>query len=138
MLFKISILPESVRYIVLAAIIVIAVGIRLFTYLGARNRPLAHIDPGAERNYGIAGGAICPRCNRPYPLDLLSPHILNYKLGRCPFCGKMAFVRRAGMDELRAAEARELQDSQPTAPATSEDEALRKLIDDSKYTDSRD
>lgn len=56
--------------------------------------------------YGVAGGAICPRCRLPYARNLFSPNMIIGKLERCPYCGKWAVVRRATRRELEEAETR--------------------------------
>lgn len=98
---------------------------------------LSSLPPGTQRNYGVGGGAICPKCGRPFPLRLWFINIGISKIDRCPYCGKWSLVRRRSLDELRAAEAAEISQSQETAniPPESEEEKLRKEIDDSKYQD---
>ena len=100
-------------------------------------RKQASLPPGTPRNYGIKGGAICPKCSRPFVIRFFSLNMgPMHKLDRCPFCGKWSFVRRRSIDELRAAEAAEIADAQGYIPETSEQEKLRKEIDDSRYIDS--
>jgi len=90
---------------------------------------------GAERKYGIGGGAICPKCGRPFPLRLWFINLGINKIDRCPFCGKWSFVRPRSITELRAAEAAELAHAQPDATIAGESEAdkLKKELDDSRY-----
>lgn len=91
---------------------------------------------GAPRNYGISGGAICPRCKRPYARHAFSLNMgIGAKLDRCPYCGKWAVVRRRSLEELRAAEAAELLQvgGAGAVPEESEEEKLRKEIDKSRY-----
>ena len=93
---------------------------------------------GAPRNYGALGGAICPRCERPYPRHLWALNMVVGKLDRCPYCGKWAIVRRATPAELRAAEEAELEQAREEtgqAPQVSQEERLRKELDDSRYQD---
>jgi hypothetical protein len=92
---------------------------------------------GAPRQYGYAGGAICPRCQRPYPRNVLSPNMLIGKLERCPFCGKWAIVPAVPIDILRAAEQAELQSVVGDSDHTQDDEQerLRRDLDDSRYQD---
>ena len=40
--------------------------------------------PGQD---GVAGGAICPRCELPYSRKTFSPNLLIGRLERCPHCG---------------------------------------------------
>ena len=100
-------------------------------------RKMKQLPPGAERDYGVAGGAICPRCSRPYSRHFWAPNLLVGKLERCPFCGKWAVVAAAPIDVLRAAERAELdadQAEQDRSPMDAE-ERLRKDLEDSRYQD---
>jgi DNA-directed RNA polymerase subunit RPC12/RpoP len=89
---------------------------------------------GAERKYGFAGGAICPRCSRPFPIPFLALNLgPAHRFARCPYCGKTGLMRRRSIDELRRAEAAELKMAAPAEPVLSEEEKLRKEIEDSRY-----
>jgi DNA-directed RNA polymerase subunit RPC12/RpoP len=91
---------------------------------------------GAQRKYGVSGGAICPRCKRPYAMHALGLNLgIRTRLDRCPYCGKWAIVGRKSQDELRAAEVAELLQAQDAGgvPEESEEEKLRKEIDKSRY-----
>ncbi len=105
-------------------VILLSFGMQFVT-MGKRRR----YEPGAERNYGVSGGAICPRCGRPYARSFWSLHMMGSKLERCPYCGKWAFVRAASPEALRAAEQAELQGSQPTAvhEKTAEERLLEQI-----------
>lgn len=81
--------------------------------------------------YGPAGGAVCPRCGKPYSRSLLSLRLVVGKLERCPHCGKWAVVRRASPEQLQAAEQRMRTEAEPPSVAPSDD--LQRMIDDSKY-----
>jgi DNA-directed RNA polymerase subunit RPC12/RpoP len=103
---------------------------------GLAGKKLKDLPLGAERNYGLVGGAICPRCKRPFARHLLSPNMVVGKLERCPYCGKVSVVAARSLAELRAAEAAELAAAgQPLANAASPDERLLKELDDSRYQD---
>ena len=92
--------------------------------------------PGHVRNYSIAGGAICPRCRKPFALHLFSPNLGWVKLARCPYCGKWSLVRAASREELVAAEVAELeQAASAQVSAWSEEEQLRHALDDSRFLD---
>ena len=92
---------------------------------------------GAERNYGIRGGAICPKCKRPFALPLISAHVGFSRIAVCPYCGKLSLVRAESIDKLRQAEKAELEWAKPEEPSEApEEEKLRKEIDDSKYQGS--
>ncbi len=87
--------------------------------------------------YGIAGGAVCPRCALPYSRHYLSMNLFTGKLERCPHCAKWAVVRRASAADWRAAEARyREQEGQGALEAKPDDsEGLRRQLDDSRYED---
>lgn len=105
----------------------------LLTFLASRRGgPLP--APGAARNYGLAGGAICRRCGRPFARHLWAPNLITGKLERCPYCGKWSIVGRASADALAAAEAAELAEGgeQPASPL-SEEERLRRELENSRY-----
>ncbi len=98
-------------------------------------RKLKALPPGTPRKYGFAGGAICPRCQRPFPLRVLGMNMLAGKLDRCPYCGKWGIHRSRSLDDLRAAEAAEIErdKAEGTLPEESEEEKLRKQLDSSRY-----
>ncbi len=87
--------------------------------------------------YGAAGGAICPRCKLPFPLHVMSMHVLTGKLERCPHCGKWSLVGRASAAALAEAEAR-LQDENSRGrlaePSTAD--TMRQMIEDSRYEET--
>jgi len=118
--------------IALAAILFSFLLPTLFGRKRASNIPL-----GAQRNYGLLGGTICPKCQRPFPLHIYGMNLGIGKYDRCPHCGKWSLVRRQRLSELRAAEASELAsaESDQPQPPLSEEERLRKELDDSRYLD---
>ncbi len=114
--------------IVVLAMLISAGGQFLLSGRG-RQRP----EPGAPRNYGIEGGAICAKCGRPFARHFFSPNLLVGKLERCPYCGKWGIVAAASREALAAAEAAEVEDSKPAVPEASPDEKLRRQIEESRY-----
>lgn len=88
---------------------------------------------------GVLGGTLCPNCGRPYALHLWGVNLMFGRLDRCPHCGKWKLVRRFTQRMLQdAAEAFETDDA-PAAvdePPLSAEEALRRQLDDSRFTDS--
>lgn len=112
----------------LAGIGVLALASALIPFLLGRRQ--GH-RPG---QYGSAGGAVCPRCEKPYSRHFLSPNLIAGKLERCPHCGKWAIARRATPAELEAAEALLAGASTEEMPSLeSQEEKLRRMIDDSRY-----
>jgi DNA-directed RNA polymerase subunit RPC12/RpoP len=96
-----------------------------------------HLPLGASRNYGLMGGTICSRCGRPFSIHVWGINLLVGKLDRCPYCGKWSIVRRRSAEELKAAEQAELDQAAGEAIPSplSEEEKLRKELDNSKYQD---
>jgi len=100
------------------------------------NRRKRTITPmGSERNYGSNGGAICPKCHRPFALPLISMHLGFSKITTCPYCGKWSMVRRESIEKLRQAEKNELgtQQASEQVIGQTEQEKEHKELDDSKY-----
>ncbi len=89
--------------------------------------------PGAPRNYGAAGGAICPKCGRPFSRHFFAPNMVLGKLERCPYCGKWSVVAARSAAELAAAEAAEVATAAPTVAEISEEERLRRDLEASRY-----
>jgi hypothetical protein len=89
---------------------------------------------GEPRVYPLGGG-ICPKCNRPFALHFWGLNMLLNKFDRCPYCGKWSMVRPISMDKLRAAEQAELilGKGQEQIVGETDDEKLKKELDDSKY-----
>ena len=118
---------------IVVPIVVAAIVLILAAFLGAM---MIGRSKGAPRvgQYGVAGGAVCPRCGLPYRRHFLSPNMLVGKLERCPHCGKWAIARRATAEELAAAEARWVADTtRGTLELESEGDRLQRLIEESRY-----
>jgi hypothetical protein len=118
-------------------IIALVVGIMLATFLLPllfRRGKRVQLPAGAQRSYGIMGGGICPKCNRPFALHAFGLNLLVGKLDRCPYCCQWSLMRRASLQELHAAEAAELEamPGELGLPDNSEEE-YRRQVDDSRY-----
>ena len=89
---------------------------------------------GVSLSYPL-GGAICPKCERPFAIHIYGLNMLTHKFDRCPYCGRWSLVRRAPIEILRAAEQAQLARSseQGQVPEMSPEEKLKKELDDSKY-----
>ncbi len=94
---------------------------------------LGRQKPHVPGVYGMAGGAICPRCTFPYTRHIFAPNMLVGKLERCPHCGKWAIVPQAGADALQAAEKRLAAEGQGELDVLTEEEKLRRMIEDSRF-----
>jgi hypothetical protein len=92
------------------------------------------LEPGTPRSYTL-GGAICPKCQRPFAMHLFGLNLGLSKLDRCPYCGKWSLVRRESLPKLRAAEEAELRRAKETGQVQgmTEDEKLKKQLEDSKF-----
>jgi hypothetical protein len=115
--------------VVLASILVATVV--PFIFSRGKKEQLA---PGAKRQYGYFGGAICPKCDRPFSRHIYGLNLGPRKLDRCPYCGNWSLVGRASREELEAAEAAEIEDAQKGAlqPQFSE-EKLKRDLDESRF-----
>lgn len=120
---------------IFALLAVVMLGATLGPFLLERlgKKPRVSLPPGAPRNYGLMGGAICPKCKRPFGLHWWAPNLMTSKFDRCPHCGKWSIVGRAGREALAAAESAELQAAAPPAPELSPEEKLRRQIEESRY-----
>ncbi|RPI26682.1 MAG: hypothetical protein EHM70_18675 [Chloroflexota bacterium] len=116
------------------AVIVIAILLSSVVPL-ITGRKAGNVLLGAWRSYGLFGGTICPRCQRPFGRHAFGLNLLVGKFDRCPYCGKWSLMRSYSMDKLKAAEAAELERATPETPAPvlSEEEKLRKELDDSRF-----
>lgn len=125
---------------ILVPLLVVVVGLMVFgigaQFLAGRGKPPGGPEPGTARSYGMAGGSICPRCKRPTPRHVFGLNMVVGKLDRCENCGKWSIMRAYPIDVLRAAEAAEIKAEQTKGLATekSEEEKLREMLDDSRYT----
>ena len=99
--------------------------------IGGR-RKMQELPLGASRNYGLSGG-ICPKCSRPFALPVFSLNLGLSKLAKCPFCGKWSSVRIQPLVKLREAEQAELGWGKPDVIEESDEEKLRKNMEDSRY-----
>lgn len=117
-----------------ALILVTILSMAIPTLLGKKVKP---VPLGAQRNYGLLGGSICPRCSRPFARSLLGINLVVGRLERCPHCGKWSLVGRASLEALRAAERAELEGAFPSPESyiPSADQSLSKELDDSRYQD---
>jgi hypothetical protein len=102
-------------------------------YLGKRKM----VPLGAHRTYGIKGGAICPKCGRPFGIHLMSINLFTRYFDRCEHCGKWSIVSRATPQQLADAEQIELAMAQPEKPVVTEtaEAKLKRQIEETRYTD---
>ncbi|MBU2610509.1 MAG: hypothetical protein KJ606_06125 [Chloroflexi bacterium] len=115
--------------IIVFGAILLSVVVPMLTGRGKR----VEVPLGAERKYGIRGGGICPKCQRPFALPLFSMNLGFSKLARCPYCGKWSMVRVQPLAKLRQAEQAEFEQARGQIAEISEAEKLKKELDDSRY-----
>jgi Zn ribbon nucleic-acid-binding protein len=113
-----------------AVVFVLVMGLQLL--IARRRGPTAL---GAKRNYGWLGGAVCPKCGRPFALHIWGLNAVGGKYDRCDHCGKWNYVRRATPQALAAAEAAEVtpDSAASSIPQPTPEDRLRKQLDDTRY-----
>ncbi len=87
-----------------------------------------------RRGYGLMGGAVCPKCGKPFGIHIWGLNALGGKFDRCDHCGKWSLVRRASPAALAAEEAADAPATQTAGPEASEERERRRL-DDTRYSD---
>jgi len=120
---------------ILGLLVLVAVFAVIGIVLDTRRSRQSPTPLGAERRYGLMGGAICPKCSRPFSRHWWGINAGLGKLDRCPHCGRWSIVRAVPLEQLRAAEAAERQAAQPAnpVPELSAEEKLRRQLDESRF-----
>jgi hypothetical protein len=86
--------------------------------------------------YGALGGAICPKCNKPFSRHWWGLNVVVGKYDRCPHCGKWSIVKRAYPEALRLAEQlMEKKSEKALTPDKKAESDLKRDLDDSKFMD---
>lgn len=118
-----------------AVVILAAIGLAVIVPLLFTRGKKEYLPPGAPRTYGAYGGAVCPKCSRPFSRHIYGLNLGLHKYDRCPYCGKWSLVRRASKEELEVAEAAELTavSQGKFKVSRSDEEVLRQEIEDSRY-----
>jgi DNA-directed RNA polymerase subunit RPC12/RpoP len=112
-------------------ILLLSLGVpALFALLSIRKRPEGDIPID-----GAFGGAICPKCKRPFARHWWSLNLIVGKYDRCPHCGRWSLVQATHPDLLQASyEAMKQADAQSTPPPpTDPANDLRRRLDDSRF-----
>ena len=101
-----------------------------------KKKPSLKSSAGLSQNYGMFGGAICPRCGRTFPRHIWGINLVVGKLDRCEHCGKWFLATRATPDALRAAEESGLDDpaSDEIIPSAIRDQ--NEGLEDTKFFDN--
>lgn len=115
------------------SILIPMLGVILVLFVVSAVIPTFFSRKGKVGEYGMLGGAVCPKCHLPFSLSFWGFNLFTGKLQRCPHCGKWSLVRRARPDALAAAEARYRgEEAKPGFGETAE-QRTRRQIDDSRY-----
>jgi len=115
----------------LAGIAAVTVLAALVTGSFGRRSGASH--PG---EYGIAGGAVCPKCGLPFSRHGFSPNVVVGKLERCPHCNRWSIVRRAIPEALELAETKLAAENASGLWEPESDEArLARQIEESRFED---
>jgi hypothetical protein len=111
-----------------------------FQFVAYRKRKHEPVPLGAHRNYGLPGGAICPRCGRPTPLHMTGINLgFRTKLDTCENCGRYGSLRVRSKGELLQAEEAELKEAQSQMPIheLTPEEKLKQQVDSSRYEEMK-
>jgi hypothetical protein len=105
-------------------------------FLFMRNKKREFVPLGTARNYGIRGGAICPKCQRPTVFHPFAPHFgFRMKFDICENCGKWSPMTVLPLSELRKAEEEEAKSVESgQVVQKTEEEKLNDILNESKYT----
>jgi hypothetical protein len=119
--------------IIVVIIVLLVVAFRVVSHLVTRDKAKS-----GKGGYGIYGGAVCPRCGRPFSRHWWAPNLIAGKLDRCPHCGKWHISTRATPQMLDGAQAfaDELDAGDSVEfPHEDEEARLRKRLDESRFDD---
>ena len=107
----------------------------LVQFLVFKRKPGRTIQPGEARQYGLLGGAICPKCGRGFPRHIWGINLMVGKYDRCEHCGKWSMTTRATPEALRAAETAELEAQQADQEAGIFQGQVKDALEDTRYID---
>jgi hypothetical protein len=116
---------------IIIPILVISIGGRI---ISARIANRNNKKPGTPNVHCALGGTICPNCAKPYAFHLWSFNFVTRRIDRCPHCHKWRVVKKMPPQLLDAAAEATIQ-QQKAAPSSplSDEEKLRKQLDDSRF-----
>ena len=87
--------------------------------------------------HGPFGGAICPKCHKPFARHIWGINLVAGKYDRCPHCGKWSLVRAMNRDVLDAAveamKQAEAGQNQRSSNDDDDENQWRKRLDDSRF-----
>jgi len=125
---------RSVFWIV-GGIVVLVIGFRVISSLVVRRKGTSK---PASSGYGLLGGAVCPKCDRPFARHWWGLNLFAGRLDRCPHCKRWSMVQGASTVEL--SEAEEV-DQVSNANDLLQDESnnrideIRKKLEESRFDD---
>ena len=121
----------------LGFVALITLGGVLAQVLWMQKKGVNRLPLGSPRKYGLMGGTICPKCQRPFSRHWWGLNMVVGKLDRCDYCGKWSVTRRLSSQELARAEADELTMMQQgnNIQGKSQLDKEKARIDDSKFSD---
>jgi len=127
--------PANLRFTALwivIPILALSIGGHLISSHIANRRQKEKGQPTID---GAFGGAICPKCDKPFAMHIWGFKVVVGKFDRCPHCGKWSLVRRAHPDALQQAAETMLgeETAAPHTPSLTPEEELRKKLDDSRF-----
>jgi DNA-directed RNA polymerase subunit RPC12/RpoP len=121
---------KATMSIIIPTIVVVVASMALSAFIASRGRKT---KPGEVAIHGPFGGAICPKCKRPFARHIWGLNLIVGKYDRCPHCGKWSLVSATHPDVLEAAhQAMQQADASTTAPPDDET-TFRRRLDDSQY-----
>jgi hypothetical protein len=129
---------EGMKRILIPIGIITLLGMGIPVLLQSTSAKQRQQNPGQPVDYGMSGGAICPKCGYPFARSFLSPHFGVVKLERCPSCKKWSFVGRSSIADLREAELAEARKYGQVFDGADPDKTLKEEkdnLDDTRYTD---
>jgi hypothetical protein len=134
--------PENERgnvttlFVGMGAIVVVSLVIfGLVQALAFKRKPQHQAQSGRPRQYGVFGGAICPKCALAFPRHAWGLNLLVGKLDRCEHCGKWSITVRATPEQLREAELAEFEAQQKDRVEPTFTGQARDKLEDTRYID---
>ncbi|MBW6465923.1 MAG: hypothetical protein K0B06_05425 [Brevefilum sp.] len=117
------------------ALILALVIFGLVQFLVFKRKPGHTLQPGEVHQYGLLGGAICPKCGRAFPRHIWGINLGVGKFDRCEHCGQWSMTTRATPEALRAAEAAEMEAKHADQEAGTGKGQVKDALEDTRYID---
>lgn len=98
-------------------------------------------DGEMPQGFSLKGGSICPKCGKPFSFHFFSVNLPFYKVDRCPHCGKVVLAKSMTYQAVetivlskKKSKAGAVDNGNGAAVEISEEERLKRQLDDSKYS----